>query len=240
MPKSAGEGEIVAKLLATRRVLARQQNLDVAVRRLYGLATRDELTGVFNRRFFLEETARLLERGVPICLVLFDLDDFKAVNDTYGHVAGDRILRDAGALFHAETRTEDLIARYGGDEFVLTATNLPLDAVERLAARLAAGIAGLRWAVGEARVTISTTTGIASSTLLPAATVEQLLNAADRDLYKNKWLRKHPDEPLSVYEALPPREDLISQLPVVNEDVSGAGSGAALPPDRKLRDRGFR
>ena len=209
MPKSAAEAEIIAKLLATRRLLARQQNLDVAVRRLYGLATRDELTGVFNRRFFLEETERLLERGVPLCLVLFDLDDFKAVNDTYGHLAGDRILAEVGALFHAATRTEDLIARYGGDEFVLVANAVTLSMVQPLADRLISGIASLRWSVGETSIGIGATTGVASSALLPSATVEQLLNAADRDLYKNKWLRKHPDQTAAMYDALPPREDLI-------------------------------
>ena len=209
LAKSAPEGEIVAKLLATRRVLARQQNLDVAVRRLYGLATRDELTGVFNRRFFLEETERLLDQGVPLYLVLFDLNDFKAVNDSYGHLAGDRILRDVGALFNAATRPEDLIARYGGDEFVLVVTRLPLAVVERLTTRLLAGIAGLSWSAGAAPFGLTATTGVASSELLPSATVEQLLNVADRDLYKNKWLRKHPHESADTFDALPPREDVV-------------------------------
>ncbi len=218
MPKSAAEAEIVAKLLAMRRVLARQQNLDVAVRRLYGLATRDELTGVFNRRFFLEETARLLERNVPLSLVLFDLDDFKVANDTFGHLAGDRILRDVGALFHAATRADDLIARYGGDEFVLVATRVPLTVVERLTARLVAGIGALRWSSGANDFRIGATTGTASSMFLPSATVEQLLNVADRDLYKNKWLRKHPHKTAAMYDALPPREDLIIESPTAADD----------------------
>jgi diguanylate cyclase (GGDEF)-like protein len=210
-------------------VLARQQNLDVTVRRLYGLATRDELTGVFNRRFFLEETQRLLERDVPVCLVLFDLDDFKTVNDTCGHLTGDRVLRDVGAVFHAATRAEDLIARYGGDEFVLTATRLPLVAVERLTARLANAIAELNWSVGSATFAISATTGIASSTLLPSPTVEQLLNAADRDLYKNKWLRKHPHASAAAYAALPRREDLVIESPSVVETPNSDDRKRASP-----------
>jgi two-component system chemotaxis response regulator CheY len=241
MPKSAAEAEIVAKLLATRRVLARQQNLDVAMRRLYGLATRDELTGVFNRRFFLDETAALLERNVPLCLVLFDLDDFKVVNDTYGHLAGDRILRDVGALFHAATRAEDLIARYGGDEFVLVATRVSLPVLERLTARLVAGIGELRWSAGTRSFGISATTGTASSTLLPSASVEQLLNAADRDLYKNKWLRKHPRRTAAMYDALPPREDLVIRSPTISDDRldNGTSRTLAASDERSARRRGL-
>jgi two-component system cell cycle response regulator len=241
MPKSAAEAEIVAKLLATRRVLARQQNLDVAMRRLYGLATRDELTGVFNRRFFLDETAGFLERNVPLCLVLFDLDDFKVVNDTYGHLAGDRILRDIGALFHAATRAEDLIARYGGDEFVLVATRVAVPIVERLTARLVAGIGELCWSAGTRSFGISATTGMASSTLLPSATVEQLLNVADRDLYKNKWLRKHPHQTAAMYDALPPREDLVIRAPTAFDDRLDRGKSRipSASDDPDARRRGF-
>ena len=209
MVKDASETEIAAKLLATSRVLARQQDLDVTVRRLYGLATRDELTGMLNRRFFLEETHRLLERGLPVILVLFDLDDFKAVNDTYGHLAGDRVLRDVGAAFHAATRAEDLIARYGGDEFVLTVTRLPLEAVARLTVRLTDAVARLSWSTDSTTFAITATTGIASSVLLPSPDVEQLLNVADRDLYKNKWLRKHPDETPASFEAMASRPDFV-------------------------------
>src|SRR5207237_850266 len=90
--KSSSELEIVAKLGAARRVVARQQRLDATVRELYGLATRDELTGLSNRRFFFAEADRMLALGVDISLILFDLDDFKDVNDTFGHLAGDRIL----------------------------------------------------------------------------------------------------------------------------------------------------
>jgi hypothetical protein len=89
--------------------------------------------------------------------------------------------------------------------------------VERLTARLVTGIEELRWSAGTTTFGISATTGIASSTLLPSATVDQLLNVADRDLYKNKWLRKHPDQTAAMYDALPPREDLIIDSPAVSE-----------------------
>jgi two-component system cell cycle response regulator len=191
--KTALEEELVAKLTAGGRIAARQRTMDVAIRELYGLATRDELTGVFNRRFFIAETERLLAAGTAINIVLFDLDGFKLVNDTYGHLAGDRVLRDIGALFHRNTRPEDIAARFGGDEFVLAIPQLDIGSTERIATRLVAEITALEWAAGESRFRVGVSSGVASSRLLTAPSLPQLFNAADRDLYKNKWVRKHPE-----------------------------------------------
>src|ERR1051326_1491924 len=83
--KSTGDTEMIAKLGAARRLVQRQRRLDAAVRELYGLATRDELTGLFNRRYFYAEAERMLAEGCKINLALFDLDDFKKVNDNHGH-----------------------------------------------------------------------------------------------------------------------------------------------------------
>ena len=123
MVKSADEAEIVARLSAARRLVLRQSRLDAAVRELYGLATRDELTGLYNRRVFFVEAEHLIASNAVVNLVFFDLDGFKQINDTFGHLAGDRILRDIGTMFLRWTRHEDLIVRYGGDEFVMLATS---------------------------------------------------------------------------------------------------------------------
>jgi len=184
--KATGDTEMVAKLGAARRLVQRQRRLDATVRELYGLATRDELTGLFNRRYFYAEAERMLADGCRITLALFDLDDFKSVNDSYGHLAGDQILRDVGALFLRATRADDLIARYGGDEFVLVATQESLEEVLGLAARLNAEIAGLRWTFGDHTVSVGSTSGVASSALYDTPALGQLLAACDRDLYKNK------------------------------------------------------
>jgi two-component system cell cycle response regulator len=210
--KSTPDQEIVAKLGAARRLILRQRRLDNTVRQLYGLATRDELTGLFNRRYFFTEAERLLGEGTPINLVLFDLDRFKSVNDTYGHLAGDRILRDVGSLFLSRTRHQDIIARYGGDEFVLLVPNTGIDEVQLLAGRMEQELAGLQWTFGEDMLQIGVTTGVASSTLLQHPTVPQLLNAGDRDLYKNKWVRTHPDLDPSLYEYPVNRADRISEM----------------------------
>lgn len=224
LSKSSPEVEIVAKLVVARRIAARQRSLDATVRELYGLATRDELTGVFNRRFFIAETERLLAARCIVNVVLFDLDEFKNVNDTYGHLAGDRVLRDVGALFHRHTRPQDLIARYGGDEFVLVVPHVMPDEIERITERLSADVRELRWSTGDQPFSLEVTVGMASSRLLAEPTVAQLLDAADRDLYKNKWLRRNPTKRPELY-AYPARDRPIDlMIPMRDRSV---------PPDRQ-------
>lgn len=191
--KSAGEDEIMAKLTAARRIVSRHNRLDETVRELYGLATRDELTGLFNRRFFFAEAERRMREGTRVNLVFFDLDDFKRINDSLGHLAGDRILRDIGSLFLRRTRHEDLIARYGGDEFVMLVSDLSPDETEVLSKRVAEEIKSGQWTFGTETFSIGATTGMACSSLLDKPTLAQLISAGDQDLYKNKWIRKNPD-----------------------------------------------
>lgn len=186
LSKSSPEAEIAAKLVVARRIASRQRTLDTTVRELYGLATRDELTGVFNRRFFVAEAERLLAARCIVDIVLFDLDNFKRVNDTYGHLAGDRVLRDIGALFDRNTRAEDLIARYGGDEFVMCVPHLDLPDLQQLVHRLTDCVRALQWSAGEETFQVGVTTGLASSRQFEQPTLAQLLDAADRDLYRQK------------------------------------------------------
>jgi len=200
LTKSDSEVEISAKLSAARRVIGRQRRLDNAVRELYGLATRDELTGLYNRRYFFTEADRILGEGRPVNLVLFDLNDFKAINDTFGHLAGDRVLRDLGAMFMTRTRRGDLVARYGGDEFVMLVTDLDQAAVSAIAARMVSELSANDWTFEQATFGVTLTAGIACSSLLERPTIAQLLNIGDRDLYKNKWLRKHPGHDVALYE----------------------------------------
>lgn len=212
LSKHSTELEIAAKLSVARRIVSRQRRLDNAVRELYGLATRDELTGLFNRRYFFTEAERMLVEGVPVNLVLFDLDDFKIVNDTLGHPAGDRILRDLGGLFDRKTRQQDLVARYGGDEFVMLVRNADPAEVETIASRLAGHIMEAEWSFESNVYRVGVTTGLACSQLADGPTVSGLLSACDRDLYKNKWLRKHPDGDPKRYQYESGREGRVVEL----------------------------
>ena len=212
--KSAPELSIVASLVAARRLVARQHTFDEVVRDLYGLASRDELTGVFNRRFLMSETEKLLRQGAPVTVVLFDLDRFKRINDTFGHLVGDRVLRDIGALFQRRTRPEDLVARYGGDEFVMVVTGSPFYLVETVADRLVSEIRKLEWTVAPDKFSVGATIGLGSSHFLTDATLPQLLDAADRDLYKHKTERQQP----GPKPAAAPSDDRVMPLPPRIED----------------------
>ena len=166
-------------------------------------AMHDALTGLPNRTLFLDRLKHAVMRAKrhhSVMAVMFvDLNGFKPINDTYGHLAGDRILRDLGAVFLSRTRASDLIARYGGDEFLLLVVDLPLEDLAKASDRLIAEIESMHWQVSETSLTISATSGLAHSSLIPNATLEQLLDAADRDLYAKKWVKKHPDD-ASLYE----------------------------------------
>lgn len=201
LPKGCAEVEVVAKVAAARRILTRQRALDADAQEWRDLANHDELTGVATRRFFFEQAERHLADKREVAVVLFDVDDFKTINDTYGHLMGDRVLRDIGALFLRRTRSDDVIARYGGDEFVLLMLDLTLEETRSVAGRLLNELTQLQWSTDATRLPLGATMGIGCSAMLPAATVHQLLEVADRELYANKWLKKHPQSICpTVYE----------------------------------------
>jgi diguanylate cyclase (GGDEF)-like protein len=216
--KSTSEVEIVARFGAARRLITRQRRLDSTVRELYGLATRDELTGLYNRRYFFAEAERLIAEEAELTLVLLDLDGFKPVNDTYGHLAGDRILRDVGSLFLRRTRQNDIVARYGGDEFVILMQNCKIPECEKLAKRLASEIGSMQWTLGGDTINVGVSTGFGATIYLDHPTVSQLLNAADRDLYKNKWVRSHPDLDPSLYEYPTSRSEKLADVMELRSD----------------------
>ena len=218
LSKSETELEIAAKLTAARRLVTRQKRMDASVRELYGLATRDELTGLFNRRFLFAEIERMVRDGEVVNLVLFDLDGFKQINDTYGHLAGDRILRDLGSLFLRRTRHEDLVGRFGGDEFVMVIPNATPDQVATIAERVVTELGAAQWVFDGDMVSASASTGFACSSMIDSPTLSKLLAACDRDLYKNKWIRKHPESDPTLYEYERGREGTVLELPVEDEN----------------------
>jgi diguanylate cyclase (GGDEF)-like protein len=211
--KGCTEVEVTAKIAAAQRILARQRALDADAREWRDIANRDELTGVATRRFFFEQANRHLAAGEKLAVVLFDIDEFKAINDQFGHLMGDLVLKDIGALFLRRTRSDDVIARYGGDEFVLLVHNLMVEETRAVAGRLAAELCQLHWTAGNATVNLGVTIGIACSSLLPHSTVEELLEAADHDMYARKWLKKHPDGG----DHSPRGSDVVLTSPVIPE-----------------------
>jgi diguanylate cyclase (GGDEF)-like protein len=139
------------------------------------LASRDALTGVANRAAFESHLRTLLARPAhePVSVVFVDLDRFKEINDTKGHAAGDRVLRDVAVRLQAEVRPQDMVARFGGDEFAVVCDGLAADAAERLAKRLLASIE------------VGASAGTATSPPV-ASDPESLVAAADRAMYERK------------------------------------------------------
>jgi diguanylate cyclase (GGDEF)-like protein len=130
----------VAYLVSWR--LSERQAVEISrlVSRLEGLARTDPLTGVPNRRVWEEELPRELERarrmGTGVCVAMIDLDNFKSYNDSFGHQAGDLVLKEAASAWRAEVRSTDLLARYGGEEFVLLLPACALEDAIRIVERL--------------------------------------------------------------------------------------------------------
>jgi len=153
------------------------------------LALTDPLTGLANRRAFLaalDRAARSARRGQPFALLLIDLDRFKAVNDGFGHAAGDAVIAATAAALRAATRQADLAARLGGDEFAIILRNTaPAEDVAAIGRRLIAAIEEpLDWQ-GQA-VGVSASIGIIRAPHPAAETPEGLLAAADAALYAAK------------------------------------------------------
>ncbi|MHA3976303.1 GGDEF domain-containing protein [Halovulum sp. GXIMD14794] len=108
-------------------------------------ASRDHLTGLPNRRCFEERLEGLLAASDPFCVALLDLDEFKAVNDGWGHAAGDNVLRGIGHILKRNTKGKDFAARLGGEEFVLVLPETPLAGAEALCETIRGAFAEILW-----------------------------------------------------------------------------------------------
>ncbi len=188
----------------TERVTAAQQRLVVTVAEHIALALanlklretlrqqaiRDPLTGLFNRRYMEETLERELRRAerrqASLGIVLFDLDHFKRFNDTFGHPAGDAVLREIGAFIQTRIRAEDIACRYGGEEFVIILPEASLEDTLKRAERIREGIKQLHVRYrDQALGAVTTSLGIA---VFPkhGSSVETILKAADAALYRAK------------------------------------------------------
>ncbi|PZP39882.1 MAG: hypothetical protein DI585_02670 [Pseudomonas fluorescens] len=148
-------------------------------------ASTDPLTGLANRRGVLQKMEAAFKRQQPLALLYIDLDKFKPVNDTYGHEAGDAVLRKVAELFRACVRDEDTVARLGGDEFIIVLyglTEKPM--VEERVKRIMELINEPIW-LNDLRIKLGASIGI---TMAPTdgASVEALLQAADETMYAVK------------------------------------------------------
>jgi diguanylate cyclase (GGDEF)-like protein len=159
------------------------------------LAVTDALTGAFNRRHFFEcgerEFGRSLRSRQPLCVLLFDVDDFKSVNDRHGHATGDRVLVEVARVCQLCMRDYDLLARYGGEEFVALLPATDLAQAMRVAERVRAAVeAATVTNDGGQSIGITVSIGVAQ-VRAPSASFDGLLAEADASMYCAKRAGKN-------------------------------------------------
>jgi diguanylate cyclase (GGDEF)-like protein len=188
------QGELAQKrreiAAANERLHLQNEQLRHANQILERLSVTDELTGLHNQRYFREHLPREMMRArrtrEPLTLILFDVDDFKQLNDRFGHAAGDAALQHVARVMRDQTRDMDLLARYGGEEFALVACGTNLEGAVSLAEKVRVAVSGTKLSLGTGdppetvRVTLSA--GVAAFT----GDESTLFDEADRALYRAK------------------------------------------------------
>ena len=163
-----------AELLRTREQMRR-------------FAERDDLTGLWNHRIIVERLSREVDRsrreGTPLSIILVDLDDFKSINDTFGHLAGDAVLKGTSTTLQRLVRSYDWVGRYGGEEFLLVLPGSDFAGAQMRAEDLRAALEAARVEYGETQIGVTGSFGVASG--FPASS-ESMIRAADEALYDAK------------------------------------------------------
>jgi diguanylate cyclase (GGDEF)-like protein len=162
------------------------------IQRAEALSVTDDLTQLYNSRYLSQvlrrETKRASRSGRPLSLLFVDLDGFKAINDTHGHLFGSRALVEAAGVIRAGARETDMVARFGGDEFALVLPDTGSEGAVSVGERIRDKIAVWPFLRGDG-LNISLTVSIGVATLPDvAASAEQLIQAADEAMY---WVKDH-------------------------------------------------
>jgi diguanylate cyclase (GGDEF)-like protein len=155
---------------------------------IYRLMTYDGLTGVHNKRYFHEtlerEVSRCKRYGRVLSLIVFDIDLFKSVNDTYGHIAGDAVLRQLASLVRVNIRREDIFARVGGEEFALILPETQGPEASAVADKIRKLVEASEFSFDTITIPVTVSLGVGS--LDPADSAESLFAKADANLYRAK------------------------------------------------------
>lgn len=196
LPLPCDPAELLARaraLLRTRQAHERVRKLQVALEQM---VISDPLTALHNRRSLMDRLTQEMQRadrhGEPLAVTMIDLDGFKAVNDRFGHLMGDRVLRAVGGAIARSVRLSDVAARYGGDEFAVLLPQTPPEGAMRVCERMLRTIAGLTvedTTGGSCNVTASL--GLAYYPAEGIETPEQLVHSADGALYGAKRAGKN-------------------------------------------------
>jgi len=181
--KPLNPGELRARVGAILRMLDLQEELLTQ-------ANTDPLTGLANRRHFFEIFERQIiessEKNTPLSLVMIDLDFFKSVNDTYGHIGGDNVLKQLAVILKNNLYPLDFAARYGGEEFIISLPDTDLDHAVRAAEKLRSFIQSYKWNISAEQLNLTVSLGTAAMDASTLPDPYELVNKADKALYAAK------------------------------------------------------
>ncbi len=190
LTKPFNPNELRARLRAGRRIIELQEQLHAAYEQLRFQAAHDTLTGVKSRAAILEalqaELARARRRQDPVGILLADLDRFKEVNDTFGHLAGDAVLRETAKRMLSSVRSYDTVGRYGGEEFLIVVPGCDVSSLVNRAEALRMAVAAESVKTREGLISITVSLGVTVGGGSRPTDVEPLLRAADTALYQAK------------------------------------------------------
>ena len=184
------KSELKARVRTQLRRKQYQDNLRTELEESVDLSTKDGLTGVFNRRYFDIHVRQMVQKSQetkkPICIMMFDMDHFKQVNDTYGHPAGDAVLKTLATVLKSSFRITDLITRYGGEEFIVLLNNIDLQTCLQVAEKTRSLIEATEFAIPAEVGIIHKTTSIGVVEYHQGDTVEEFVSKVDKALYEAK------------------------------------------------------
>lgn len=185
---SLGGDEFLQKPIEPEHLISAVASRIVRYRALRSLMLRDSLTGLLNHTSYKErlraEVNRARRLGKTLSVGLIDIDHFKKVNDTYGHPAGDRVIRNLARLLRQRLRSADVIGRYGGEEFAVALPDTPAEVAKGVLDQIRASFAAIEQHAGAATFRCSLSGGVAQFPLLDDA--ESLIQGADEALYRSK------------------------------------------------------
>ena len=190
--------ELLARVRVGRRLLDLHRQLEEKNRLLEQAALTDALTGLPNRRAIEAWAAHQLAAAVrhrfPFWVVLIDLDHFKRVNDTYGHDAGDTVLKAFGEILQSNTRSSDIAGRIGGEEFLHAVTHAEEEDMPMIVERTQAKLMARPFSFGDSQVIVTASFGVAGFRGESAPAFGELISRADRALYRAKQLGRNRAE----------------------------------------------
>ena len=190
LTKPFDPGELLARIGVGRRTIDLHSEIDGKNKLLEEMAHTDPLTGLPNRRAIEEWAGRQLRgaarHGYSLWVVHADLDNFKSINDSFGHDAGDQVLQKFGEVLRESTRASDISGRMGGDEFLLVMTHLDEKSTRITVERLRGQFAAQKFSFGGEKVSVTASFGIAGFQGKEPPDFSQLVRRADKALYSGK------------------------------------------------------